>query len=450
MSSPGSDAGAPGAPRTDEVDLKRVASLWWPLAASWLLMAMEPNIVIAAVSRLADSKTHLGAWSSVVFPVSLVVEGPIIMMLAASTRLSTDWVRYQRVMRYGSVLGIGLTVLHALIAFTPLYWVVASDVMGSDPEVAAAGRVGLQIMLPWTFAIGYRRTCQGTLIRFERSKVVSQGTLLRLIVTGSVLVTLVSTKALSGTATAALGVASGVTAEALFAGWKVRSVFPQLQAAERDEELTLGGFARFYGPLAVTPLITLLIQPIGAAAMNRMPRNLDSVASWGPVHGLTFVARSVGMAFNEVVVTLVALGGGAAALRRFGLLLAAGTCAVVGLMWATPLAEVWFGTIQSLPPDIVPLARLGVGLSVIMPAYQVAQSWFQGILVHAKTTRPITEAVLLYFSVAGLLLQLGTEHAAEHGIPGLSWTLLSFVTAGVVQTSWLWWRSRAASRALDA
>ena len=67
-------------------------------------MAMEPNIVIAAVSRLGESKTHLGAWSSVVFPVSLVVEGLIIMMLAASTRLSSDWDRYRRVMRYGSVL----------------------------------------------------------------------------------------------------------------------------------------------------------------------------------------------------------------------------------------------------------------------------------------------------------------------------------------------------------
>lgn len=427
------------------MDLRRVAALWWPLAASWALMAMEPNIVIAAVSRLAESKTHLGAWSSVVFPVSLVVEGPIIMMLAASTRLSSDWDRYRRVMRYGSVLGLGLTALHALIAFTPLYWWVAEDVMGSKAEVAAAGRLGLQLMLPWTFAIGYRRTCQGTLIRFERSKTVSQGTALRLLVTGSVLVLLVKTRWLSGTATAALGVSSGVTAEAFYAGWKVREVHPLLKRAERDEQLTLGAFARFYGPLAVTPLITLLIQPIGSAAMNRMPRSLDSVAAWGPVHGLTFIARSVGMAFNEVVVTLVALGGGAAALKRFGLLLGAGTSAVVGLMWATPLAEVWFGVAQSIPADIVPLARLGVGLSVIMPAYQVAQSWYQGLLVHAKSTRPITEAVLLYFTVAGLLLHLGTSQAATWSMPGIVWALLSFVTAGICQTTWLWLRSRGAA-----
>lgn len=428
------------------VDVARVAALWWPLAASWLLMAMEPNIVIAAVSRLTDSKLHLGAWSSVVFPISLVVEGPIIMMLAASTRLSSDWDRYRRVMRYGSVLGVVLTAVHAAIAFTPLYWTVAQDVMGSTPEVARAARPGLMMMLPWTFAIGYRRTCQGTLIRFERSGAVSQGTLLRLLVTGTVLTVLVRGAWLSGTATAAIGVSSGVTAEALFAGWKVRSVFPALQARPADAPLSVGGFARFYGPLALTPLITLLIQPIGAAAMNRMPRSLDSVASWGPVHGLTFTARSVGMAFNEVVVTLVALRGGARALTRFGVLLGAATTLAVGLLWATPLATLWFGTVQTIPADLVPLARLGVGLSVLMPAYQVAQSWFQGLLVHAQTTRPITEAVLVYFLVAGLLLRLGTDLAWDRYMPGLVWTLCSFVTAGLCQTAWLWLRSRNAAR----
>lgn len=405
-------------------------------------MAMEPTLVIATVSRLEDPKIHLAAWNSVVFPISLATEGPIIMMLAAATRLSSSWERYRTVMRYGRIMGAALTLLHGLIAFTPLYDVVAIDLLGSDPKVIEPARIGLMLMLPWTFAIGYRRAQQGALIRFERSKVVGQGTLVRLAVTGGVLLALKVFTNLAGTTVAGCGVALGVTAEAVFAGVRVREIYPALKAQEEGEVIRPGSFARFYGPLALTPLITLLIQPLGAGAMNRMPRPLDSVASWGPVHALVFTMRSVGMAFNEVVVTLVALRGGRRALIRFGTSLAIITSSIILLVWATPLAGVWFGVVQNIPDELMPVARLGVGLSFLMPAYQVAQSWFQGLLVHRQQTSAITEAVLLYFGVAFIALRLGMTYAERFDINGLSWTLMSFVVAGILQTLYLWWRSR--------
>lgn len=435
---------------TDEeaVDLRRVVSLWAPLAASWLLMAMEPTLVIATISRLEGAKIQLAAWGSIVFPISLVVEGPIIMMLAASTRLSTSWDRYRKVMGYGHLMGGLLTVLHGAIAFTPLYDFVAVDIMGSAQAVVEPGRLGLQIMLPWTFAIGYRRAQQGVLIRYERSGAVGQGTLVRLATTASVLVGLglASTNGtlpnLPGVAVAGIAIAVGVTSEAVFAGWKVREIFPRLKASKDKTPLGPRQFASFYAPLAMTPLITLLIQPVGASAMNRMPRELDSVATGGAVHALAFTARSLGMAFNEVVVTLVALRGGPRALRRFGWLLAGVTTATLALLYLTPLAGLWFGKVQELPQELVPLARMGLGICIIMPAYQVAQSWFQGVLVDAHRTRPITEAVSIYFLVAGSLLFLGTRWAEHAGVTGLAWTLTSFITAGLTQTAWLWFRSR--------
>ncbi|MDG1490574.1 MAG: hypothetical protein P8R43_01700, partial [Planctomycetota bacterium] len=95
-----------------------------------------------------------------------------------------------------------------------------------------------------------------------------------------------------------------------------------------------------------------------------------------------------------------------------------------------------------------PMARVGAALCLLMPAYQVAQSWFQGLLVHAHQTRPITEAVLIYFALAWGLLELGVLRAEELGVSGLNWALVTFIIAGLVQTAWLWLRSRSASRAL--
>ena len=55
----------------------------------------------------------------------------------------------------------------------------------------------------------------------------------------------------------------------------------------------------------MTSLLSLLVQPIGAAALSRMPQAIESLATWSVVGGLIFMLRSFGVAYNEVVVALL-------------------------------------------------------------------------------------------------------------------------------------------------
>jgi len=127
-------------PPAETVTLRRVFRLWWPLATSWLLMAAELPLLTAVVARLPDPKVHLAAYGSVVFPVSLVIEGPIIMLLAASTALCTHWRAYRQVRRFMMVAGAGLTAVHVAVAFTPLYDVVAGGLMGAPEAILEPAR----------------------------------------------------------------------------------------------------------------------------------------------------------------------------------------------------------------------------------------------------------------------------------------------------------------------
>ena len=72
------------------LSLQDVRAAWWPLAVSWLMMAVEQPAIAAVVARLPDPEVGLGAYGGVVFPIALVVEAPVIMLLAASTELSRD------------------------------------------------------------------------------------------------------------------------------------------------------------------------------------------------------------------------------------------------------------------------------------------------------------------------------------------------------------------------
>src|SRR6185369_13382430 len=115
-----------------------------------------------------------------------------------------------------------------------------------------------------------------------------------------------------------------------------------LPASSAGPVLTRAGFLRFYVPLALTPLIALVTQPIGVAAMGRMPLALDSLAAWPGLHGLFFLVRTGGFAFNEVVLSLYASPGSARALRRFAWWLGGLSSALLALLAATSLVSLWF------------------------------------------------------------------------------------------------------------
>jgi hypothetical protein len=104
--------------------MRQVLHSWGPLAASWILMAMELPAVSAVMARLPQPRISLAAYGGIVFPLSMIVEAPIIMLLSASTALSKDKRSFALLRRFMFRLGAALTAIHLLVALTPLYGLV--------------------------------------------------------------------------------------------------------------------------------------------------------------------------------------------------------------------------------------------------------------------------------------------------------------------------------------
>ncbi len=429
--------------------MRRIVQTWWPLAASWLLMAAELPVLSAVVARLANPEINLAAYGGVVFPVSLIIESPIIMLLSASTALSKDWDSYLKLRRFMMRAGALLTTLHVLIAFTPLYYVVAVGLIGAPTEIIEPARIGLMIMTPWTWSIAYRRFNQGVLIRFGHSRAVGLGTLVRLSADGLVLGIGYLIGPIPGIVVAASAVTTGVVSEAIYAGLRVQPVLrDQLrQTAPIEQPLTFRTFIDFYTPLAMTSLLSLLVQPVGSAALSRMPDALESLAVWPVVSGLIFMLRSLGFAYNEVVVAMLDEPRAVYNLRRFAALLAALTTVLLLIIAVTPLAGFWFGRVSALTPPLAKLAHWGLWIALPMPGLTVLQKWYQGALVHSRRTRDIAEAMAIFLLTSSAILWAGV---AWGQVTGLYIGLVAFGTSTLMQTAWLWQRSRPAVRAVQA
>lgn len=428
--------------------VKTILRTWWPLALSWLLMALELPALSSIVSRLAEPKINLAAYGGIVFPLALIIEAPIIMLLAASTALSKDWDSYQKIRKFMHITSAALTALHILVVSTPLYFFITRNIIGSPEEIILPARVGLAIMLPWTWSIAYRRFNQGVLIRFGHTRVVSQGTFIRLLADITVLALGYWLGNLPGIVVATSAVAAGVVSEALFIGIKVKPALDQLKGQPASEPvLTRSSFLKYYIPLALTSLITLVSQPLISTALSRMPRALDSLAVWPVLSGLLFLFRSPGIAYNEVVVSLLDEPRSFLPLRKIAQYIALGSTVLLLAVVSTPASRIWLISITSLPESLYPLARTALWFSLLVPGANTFQSWYQGILLHNGKTKGIPEAVGVFLLSTIILYFIGIVTARY---PGIYIGTLGFSVGMSLQTIWLRRKSRLAASLSEA
>jgi hypothetical protein len=428
-----------------------VLRTWWPLAASWALMALELPAISAAMARLPQPAINLAAWGGVVFPVALIVEAPVIMLLAASTALSRDRATYRRIRGYMLWMGAGLTALHVLLAFTPLFDLVVVTAIGPPPEIVEAARLGLRLMTPWTWSIAFRRFNQGVLIRFGHSRAVGVGTLIRLTADSTVLLAGLAIGSAPGIVVAGCAVSTGVIAEAVYSAFRLKPVLAAQvpEASATGEVIDRRSFAAFYIPLALTSLLTMLTIPLGSAVVSRLPHPLDSLAAWPALAGLVFLFRSVAMAYNEVVVARLDIAGSYRSLRAFTGQLTAAVTVGLFLIAATPLSVLWFQGASGLPADLAQLGRSALGVAIPLPGLTALQSWFQGALVQSRRTRAVTESIVLNLATLAILFPAAVALASDprgpaRDFPGLHVAWAGFSTGSAVQVAWLWWRSRGA------
>ena len=426
---------------------KKIFSTWLPLAASWLLMGVEMPFITAVIARLENPEISLATHGGIVFPLALIIEAPVIMLLSASTALCKDWYSYQKIFRFMMILGAVLTGVHLLVVFTPLYDLVVVKLLGVPEEIIESGRIGLAFMLPWTWSIAYRRFQQGVMIRFGHSRAVGVGTMVRLATDVVVLGSGLLIGSIPGYIIGAASQGLSTLAEAIYSGIRVRPIIKyQLKPAPQAEELHWKDFFAFYIPLALTSFLSLVWQPIGSAALSRMPRALDSLAVWSVVSGLIFMLRSLGLALNEVVVAQIDQPGSSQELRKFTRVLSISILTLHFFVAVTPLAFLWFTYVSGLPPDLVELARIGFWFGLPMGALSVLQSWYQGTILYSRNTKGIPESMTIFLVTVLVILGAGV---AMQKFTGLYIGLVGFSAANLTQTIWLWIRSRKIMRDIN-
>lgn len=403
----------------------------------WLFMSAEQPGVNAVIARLADAKINLAAYG-ITLSIALIIESPIIQMLSAATALSDGRYNYRMLLKFMHILAGSLTLVHIVLAFSPLYTLLLEKVLKLPHEVIEPARSSFIIMIPWAGTIGYRRLFQGVLIRYGKTREISYTMFLRLLFTlGSLALGALYTD-LGGADLGAFALIMGVTGGMIVSFLYALPVIRRLEPEPVSKRLSWKYLVTFYYPLLLTSLITFLARPILSFGIARAAFPLESLAVWPVVLSVMFLFRALALSYQEVVVALLKDVGNIIELRTFVRRLSAAVGIFFFLFSFSPLGELWYRNIAGLDLELMGFTRLPSLIVVLVPVLGAFLSFYRGILIYAGRTKYIAQAVFL--NTAGLSLMV-IFLPSLLPLSGVIVAALSFSVSQILEVVYLWYRA---------
>jgi hypothetical protein len=376
----------------------RIFLFWLPLAATWLMMAVEGPFLAAVIARLAEPTYNLAAYG-VAFSLALVAEAPVIMLMSAATALARNRLSYIRLRTFTHMLNAGVTLAMGLLLLPPIFNAIANGLIGLPPEVASRTHIALLILLPWPAAIGIRRLYQGVLIRNGLTRRVAYGTVVRLVAMFGTAFAFARQGGIEGAWVGAAALTMGVTSEAVASRLMAAGALHKTMDTPGDATGAAASWlslTRFYYPLALTTLLSLGIHPVVTFFVGNSRMSLESLAVLPVIGALVFIFRSLGLAYQEVVIALIGdEHEGYRALRRFGVLLGIGVAVGLSIIAWTPLAGIWFRDVSGLTDQLAAFALTPTRILAIIPGLTALLSFQRAAMVVRGTTNRITGATII-------------------------------------------------------
>jgi len=428
--------------RRAEPTVRQMLTLWLPLAASIVMMVLEPSTINIALGRTDDPELALAAYG-VAFSLALLVEAPIIMLLDASVARSSDRSAFVVMRRFTLGLGLIVTVIGLGVSLTPLYGLIVEDLMNIPADVATRARPTMQILSFWSLPIAWRRAHQGVLIRVQRTAIITAATGVRLVSLAGGLFGGLLLMPDRGAIVAGLAMVFSVTIEALVITLATRPVlhsdsFQADTSVGVEPSLTMQELWRFYRPLAVTTILRQTTRPVLNAGIAAAEMARASLAAWPVTWGFAILIAGPAWSLQQLTTALASDEIAYRRVRAFALTLSAIFGLLLAVVVFTPLYGLVMGGIYNLSPELQDLARPAMQLMVFYPLLMGAQALLRGVLIRGGCTGAVRAAMTAnVLTLAGSIL-VGIYVLSPTGVVLAA---LATLTGGLAELVWLRWKA---------
>lgn len=411
-----------------------------------MMMTLDLPVVNAVLNRLPNPDASVAALR-VAFSMALVYEAAHISMIDLSTTLSADRRMFDMLRRFYWMVAVALLAIASVVAFSPLYDLIVRDLIGiKDTAVLEASRPAFWAFLLWPIPIGWRRLCQGALIRHGHSKPVGAGGLVRL---GALFLGLVGfgwlgteVWRLEPAAIATLAMLVSVSAEALAVqGWTNRIIREMPKETPDAPVPTMKQIWQFFFPLAGSAVMSTLSNPILTSGIA------TAAIVWGSPNGQVVDVAAYAIAWSVVILafgpTLSMTQASIAwaksddpSVRERGPRLIVGVgvalAALIAVVSLTPVTYWVFTEVLTAPERTAQAAEAVARLFIPMPILHAVSFMMRGKLIAAGRPNMVRRAQFVDLLALLVMVTLATNGPVPVWMVGMPAALFAPVVYNLV------------------
>ena len=372
---------------------KNIFIFWVPITITWLMRAIvEGPIVTAVISRLAEPKYNLAAYG-VAFAFTLIIEAPLIMIMAAAAALVKDRDAFFKFKNFTYGLNILITLIMGILLLPDTYNYVVGSLMGLSPDIVHMSHITLLILLPWPAAVGYKRFYYGILARNKLTKRIAYGTIIHLVFIIFLALFLYTYAPFSGAYVGALIFSSGAILEAIAGRLLAQSTVNKIKNTDKiidEKKLTYPFILKFYIPLALSPILSLGVRPVVNYFLGQSAYSIESLAVLPVAISSIFIFRCFGLAYYEATIALIGDHNEEyVPLRNYAIGLGGLMLLSLGFIAFTPFNTFWFHKIFGLSKELTDFSIIPLQIMAIIPALEVFLAFLKAVMVNKKYTIPV-------------------------------------------------------------
>jgi len=408
---------------------KDVALFFFPLLLNVQLMSVSHSIINAGLARLENAVVILAGFS-VALVLHLFVASPSYQNHTITIAMVRGRKSLIAMILFVLLIAIWVSILLALLAFTPVGIFVLERMLGVSPEVAKGAREALALLVFLPFMTGLRGLFQGLVIRARRTGLVSFATAVRIVMLFAYL--WLGQLWFTGTRVAAFALIGCVGTETLvmaFFAWRLKL------PAEQDTDSSFAEILRYGLPLAYSSGMQQTIPLLINAIISRLPDGTLALAAFGVVRGFLFLLAGPMRNLQQAYLTLVCQSEDNAVLVRFLIRTSFGM-ALVMLLFAWPLNGPVFGTVMGLDAEmrhyiVWPLTACAL-FPFLYGAANLLRGWFSGAHLTARLGRSTGYKALLMVVLWPLIVTFPLP------LPGIAVAVFLLLAAELCETAYLY------------
>lgn len=423
----------------ESIKQKDILKFWFPLASSWLVMAIEGPVVAASIARSPRPEINLAAYG-LAFSLALFIEAPGVMILSATTTLVRDAESFLR-MRKFTILMAAIGVMLGSVLVIPDFFQFLVGELNISSEVREIFYQAAFMAIPLPLILGLKRFYQGVLIWGGRTRWVFRSTLIRTISLGILVASTSHWGSLTG---AVLGivfliVSSGIETFILYLlsrKVKCKLITGTQHISSGSPIYNFKQLTKFYIPLASVAFLGLGLQPAVTFLVSKGVSAIDSLAVLPVVLGLVFVFRCFGISFNEAILSLLRQNPeNYRALRVFAIRLGIACFFLFGIILIPSVSRALMIEVSGLPPRLYDIAQSTLILFFPIPLLTLWNTWQKALAVDQRNSSVVSQASIAELSVTLGMIYFGIQATS---LPGAYLAALGMVGGRVASILWFY------------